>query len=91
MVVPHRVLSELDGLKTSEDETRSVKARAAIRQLDATSSRIRGESLPAKSTKLNSFASLLCRIRVRASILILIIGIDPNHALVAQIDAVSIL
>ncbi|MGY3855137.1 PIN domain-containing protein [Aeromonas aquatilis] len=39
-VVPHRVLSELDGLKTSEDETRAAKARAAIRQLDATSSRI---------------------------------------------------
>lgn len=40
-VVPHRVLSELDGLKTSEDETRSVKARAAIRQLDAATSSIR--------------------------------------------------
>lgn len=39
-VVSHRVLSELDGLKTSEDETRAAKARAAIRQLDATSSRI---------------------------------------------------
>jgi rRNA-processing protein FCF1 len=43
-VVPHRVLSELDGLKASEDETRAVKARAAIRQLDATSSRIRHET-----------------------------------------------
>ena len=43
-VVPHRVLSELDGLKASEDDTRSVKARAAIRQLDATSSRIRHET-----------------------------------------------
>lgn len=43
-VVPHRVLSELDGLKTSEDDTRAVKARAAIRQLDATSSRIRHET-----------------------------------------------
>jgi rRNA-processing protein FCF1 len=40
-VVPHRVLSELDGLKTSEDETRSVKARAAIRQLNAATSSIR--------------------------------------------------
>ena len=43
-VVPHRVLSELDGLKASEDDTRAVKARAAIRQLDATSSRIRHET-----------------------------------------------
>ncbi|MFM5585344.1 PIN domain-containing protein [Aeromonas veronii] len=43
-VVPHRVLSELDGLKASEDNTRAVKARAAIRQLDATSSRIRHET-----------------------------------------------
>ncbi|MFQ2078203.1 PIN domain-containing protein [Aeromonas veronii] len=43
-VVPHRVLSELDGLKTSEDDTRTVKARAAIRQLDATSSRIHYET-----------------------------------------------
>ncbi len=43
-IVPHRVLSELDGLKTSVDETRSAKARAAIRQLDATSSRIRHET-----------------------------------------------
>ena len=43
-IVPHRVLSELDGLKNSEDETRSAKARAAIRQLDATSSRIRHET-----------------------------------------------
>ena len=43
-VVPHRVLSELDGLKTSEDDSRAVKARAAIRQLDATSSRIRHET-----------------------------------------------
>lgn len=42
-VVPHRVLSELDGLKTNEDEARSAKARAAIRQLDTTSSRIRHE------------------------------------------------
>lgn len=40
-LVPHRVLSELDGLKTSEDDARAVKARAAIRQLDATSYRIR--------------------------------------------------
>lgn len=39
-VVPHRVLSELDGLKNNEDEARAVKARTAIRQL-ATSSRIR--------------------------------------------------
>ena len=43
-VVPHRVLCELDGLKTCEDETRSAKARAAIRQLDETSSRIRHET-----------------------------------------------
>ncbi len=43
LVVPLRVLSELDGLKSSEDETRAVKARAAIRQLDANSSRIRHE------------------------------------------------
>lgn len=43
-LVPHRVLSELDGLKASEDDTRAVKARAAIRQLDATSSRIRHET-----------------------------------------------
>jgi predicted ribonuclease YlaK len=34
-------LSELDGLKSSEDFSRAVKARAANRQLDATSSRIR--------------------------------------------------
>jgi rRNA-processing protein FCF1 len=44
LVVPHRVLSELDGLKTSEDESRSVKARAAIRQLEAASSHIRYEA-----------------------------------------------
>lgn len=43
-IVPHRVLSELDGLKTSEDESRSAKARAAIRQLDAISTRIRHET-----------------------------------------------
>lgn len=43
-IIPHRVLSELDGLKTSEDDTRSAKARAAIRQLDAASSRIRHET-----------------------------------------------
>jgi rRNA-processing protein FCF1 len=43
-VVPRRVLSELDGLKTSEDESCSAKARAAIRQLEATSSRIRHEA-----------------------------------------------
>ncbi|MBC3930597.1 PIN domain-containing protein [Undibacterium curvum] len=43
-IVPHRVLSELDGLKTSVDQARSAKARAAIRQLDATSSRIRHET-----------------------------------------------
>lgn len=43
-VVPHRVLSELDGLKTSEDYTRAAKARAAIRQLDTTLSRIRHET-----------------------------------------------
>jgi rRNA-processing protein FCF1 len=43
-VVPRRVLSELDGLKTSEDEARSSKARAAIRQLEAAFSRIRHES-----------------------------------------------
>jgi predicted ribonuclease YlaK len=34
----------LDGLKSSEDETRALKARAAIRQLDANSSRIRHET-----------------------------------------------
>ncbi|GLE71562.1 PIN domain-containing protein [Pseudomonas aeruginosa] len=44
LVVPLRVLSELDGLKNSVDEARAVKARAAIRQLDATSSRIRHET-----------------------------------------------
>jgi rRNA-processing protein FCF1 len=43
-VVPRRVLSELDGLKTSEDDTRSVKARTAIRQMEAASSRIRHEA-----------------------------------------------
>ena len=43
LVVPLRVLSELDGLKSSEDETRAAKARSAIRQLDANSSRIRHE------------------------------------------------
>jgi len=43
-IISHRVLSELDGLKTSEDETRSAKARAAIRQLDAASSGIRHET-----------------------------------------------
>ncbi|WP_248465579.1 PIN domain-containing protein [Pectobacterium versatile] len=44
LVVPLRVLSELDGLKCSEDETCALKARAAIRQLDARSSRIRHET-----------------------------------------------
>ncbi|MCA6941183.1 PIN domain-containing protein [Pectobacterium polaris] len=44
LVVPLRVLSELDGLKISEDDTRAAKARAAIRQLDAHSSRIRHET-----------------------------------------------
>jgi rRNA-processing protein FCF1 len=44
LVVPHRVLSELDGLKISEDEIRSAKARAAIRKLDIISSRIRHET-----------------------------------------------
>ncbi|MCX2534954.1 PIN domain-containing protein [Plesiomonas shigelloides] len=43
-VVPHRVLSELDGLKSSEDGDRAAKAREAIRQLDANSSRIRHET-----------------------------------------------
>ncbi|MFP9131827.1 PIN domain-containing protein [Shewanella algae] len=43
-VVPRRVLSELDGLKTSEDESRSAKARAAIRQLEASTLRIRHET-----------------------------------------------
>ena len=43
LVVPLRVLSELDGLKSSEDEARALKARGAIRQLNATSSRIRHE------------------------------------------------
>ncbi|VVP31171.1 hypothetical protein PS865_04369 [Pseudomonas fluorescens] len=43
-VVPRRVLSELDGLKTSEDESRSAKARMAIRQLEGVSSRIRHEA-----------------------------------------------
>lgn len=43
-VVPHLVLSELDGLKCSEDGDRAAKARAAIRQLDANSSRIRHET-----------------------------------------------
>lgn len=42
-IVSHRVLSELDGLKTSDDDSRSAKARAAIRQLDASSLRIRYE------------------------------------------------
>lgn len=40
-VVSHRVLSELDGLKSSEDDARAAKARSAIRQLDAASSRLR--------------------------------------------------
>lgn len=43
-VVPRRVLSELDGLKTSDDESRSAKARRAIRQLEVASSRIRHET-----------------------------------------------
>lgn len=43
-VVPHLVLSELDGLKSSEDGDRATKARAAIRQLHANSSRIRHET-----------------------------------------------
>ena len=43
-VVPHRVLSELDGLKSSEDGDRAAKAREAIRQLDANSSCIRHET-----------------------------------------------
>jgi rRNA-processing protein FCF1 len=43
-IVPRRVLSELDGLKTSEDEGRSAKARKAIRQLEGASSRIRHEA-----------------------------------------------
>lgn len=42
-VVPRRVLSELDGLKTSEDDTRAAKAREAIRQLNANLSHIRHE------------------------------------------------
>ena len=44
LVVPLRVRSELNGLKGSEDEARAVKARAAIRQLDASASRIRHET-----------------------------------------------
>ena len=44
LIVPLRTLSELDGLKTSEDVNRSAKARAAIRQLDAAASRIRHET-----------------------------------------------
>ena len=44
LVVPLRVLSELDGLKSSEDGDRAAKAREAIRQLDANSSRIRHEA-----------------------------------------------
>lgn len=44
LVIPLRVLSELDGLKISEDGDRAAKARAAIRQLDANSSRIRHET-----------------------------------------------
>jgi hypothetical protein len=43
LVVPLRVLSELDGLKSSEDETRAVKAREAIRQLNANLSRVHHE------------------------------------------------
>ena len=43
-IVPRRVLSELDGLKASEDEGRSAKARRAIRQLEGASSRIRHET-----------------------------------------------
>ena len=42
-VVPDRVLVELDGLKTSEENARAVKARTAIRQLDTFSSHIRHE------------------------------------------------
>lgn len=43
-VVPLRVLSELDGLKASEDEARAAKARAAIRQLDSATFSIRHET-----------------------------------------------
>ena len=43
LVVPLRVLDELDGLKSCENETRAVKARTAIRQLEANSFRIRHE------------------------------------------------
>ena len=43
-VVPRRVLSELDGLKDSDDESRAGKARAAIRQVQADASRIRYET-----------------------------------------------
>lgn len=43
-VVPLRVLSELDGLKANADSDRAVKAREAIRQLDATAPRIRHET-----------------------------------------------
>lgn len=43
-VVPLRVLSELDGLKASEDEACSFKARAAIRHLDVVALNIRHET-----------------------------------------------
>ena len=43
-IVPRRVLSEQDGLKTSEDEGRAAKARRAIRELEGASSRIRHEA-----------------------------------------------
>lgn len=43
-VIPHRVLGELDGLKTSEDETRSFKARTAIRCLSEAELRTRHET-----------------------------------------------
>lgn len=42
-VVPHRVLSELDGLKSSEVEDRAFKAREAIRRLDKISIRYEAE------------------------------------------------
>lgn len=42
-VIPFRVLSELDGLKSSGDQERSAKARAAIRQIEFHKENIRYE------------------------------------------------
>lgn len=43
-VLPRRVLEELDGLKESQDNQKAQSARAAIRAIESSSSRIRFES-----------------------------------------------